>query len=239
MGGHVKLNSNKSLIKRRRVKKRSSMKREFPINLILQELYASCKSVFKGPGFVPSPSDVQSLCRILDKMEPEDLGLSKNLHFFNPSSANAAVGENVRVTYTNVYKCENFSLVLFFLPATAVIPLHNHPDMTVFNKLLLGQIHVKSYDMVDDTKHPSGWAGLGSVRLARLKSDTVYTAPCDTKVLFPASGGNIHQLTAITPSVVLDVIGPPYSKEDDRDCTYYRDLPFTAAFANQGKFRIG
>lgn len=31
----------------------------------IQELFDSCKLVFKGPGNVPSPPDVRSLCRIL------------------------------------------------------------------------------------------------------------------------------------------------------------------------------
>ncbi|KAI7990771.1 Plant cysteine oxidase 2 [Camellia lanceoleosa] len=65
-------------------------------------------------------------------------------------------------------------------------------------------------------------------RLARLKADSVFTAPCDTSVLYPTSGGNIHAFTAITPCVVLDVMGPPYSKDDGRDCSYYRDTPYNA-----------
>ena len=67
-----------------------------------------------------------------------------------------------------------------------------------------------------------------AVRLARLKADSVFTAPCNTSVLYPTSGGNIHAFTAITPCAVLDVLGPPYSKKDGRDCSYYKDSPFTA-----------
>lgn len=67
-----------------------------------------------------------------------------------------------------------------------------------------------------------------AVRLAKLKANKVFTAPCDTSVLYPTTGGNIHEFTAITPCAVLDVIGPPYSKEDGRDCSYYKDYPYNA-----------
>ncbi|OMO67886.1 hypothetical protein CCACVL1_20242 [Corchorus capsularis] len=194
---------------------------------VLQELFVGCREIFKGPGTVPLPSDVNKLCSILDEMKPEDVGLSRDLQFFKATSA---VKGTPRVTYTTIYQCDEFSLCIFFLPATAVIPLHNHPGMTVFSKLLLGNMHIKSYDWVDpvnskDSMPPS------QLRLARLKADSIFMAPCDTSVLYPTTGGNIHQFTAITPCAVLDIIGPPYSKDDGRDCSYYRDHPFSA-FSN-------
>ncbi|KAE8678213.1 Plant cysteine oxidase 2 [Hibiscus syriacus] len=126
---------------------------------VLQQLFVSCREIFKGPGTVPPASDVNKLRIILDKMKAEDVGLSKNLHFFK---ARGAVKGTPRVT----------------------------------------------------------------LRLARLKANSAYTAPCDTSVLYPTTGGNIHEFTAVTPCAVLDVMGPPYSKDDGRDCSFYKDFPY-------------
>ncbi|XP_040937488.1 plant cysteine oxidase 2 isoform X1 [Gossypium hirsutum] len=250
---------NKTEKKNRSYKK---MRREvvFPrVPDVLQQLFVSCTQIFRGPGFVPPASDVNKLCDILDKMKPEDVGLSKSLQFFKPTGA---VNGTPRVTYTTIYQCDQFSLCIFFLPETAVIPLHNHPEMTVFSKLLLGKMHIKSYDWVEpkDSIPPSKceisiffkspnrihsfifdviiiglfFSLVVAVRLARLKANSVYTAPCNTSVLYPTTGGNMHQFTAVTPCAVLDVLGPPYSKEDDRDCSYYKDFPYSA-FSNEGE----
>ncbi|KAF5725746.1 2-aminoethanethiol dioxygenase [Tripterygium wilfordii] len=73
----------------------------------LQELFHSCLDVFKGPGTVPSQSDVRTLCRILDNMTLEDVGLSRQMSFFNTQNA---AEETPRVTTTTIYKSDNFSV---------------------------------------------------------------------------------------------------------------------------------
>ncbi|XP_043725829.1 plant cysteine oxidase 1-like [Telopea speciosissima] len=212
--------------------------REPSVPVVLQKLFNSCRDVFKGPGTVPPPQDVQNLRQILDCLKPEDVGLSKDLLFFKPDQS--VIKGTPRVKYTTIYKCTNFSLCIFFLPRTTVIPLHNHPGMTVFSKLLLGSMHIKAYDWVDPVKFESYSMPSSNTRLARLKANTVFTAPCNTSVLYPTSGGNIHAFMAVTPCAVLDVLGPPYSKEDGRDCTYYRDMPYSSGSdCNVGESKEG
>ncbi|PKU66587.1 plant cysteine oxidase 2 [Dendrobium catenatum] len=185
----------------------------------IQRLFEVCMAVFKGPRTVPSPKDVQMLQLVLDKLKPEDVGLSTDLPFFKDRST---AKETPAITYTHIYNCDKFSMCIFFLPPTAVIPLHNHPGMTVFSKLLLGTMHIKSYDWVDNYKTDKDPPSAQS-RLAKIVENSDFTAPCETSILYPTTGGNIHTFRAITPCAVLDILGPPYSKEDDRDCTYYKD----------------
>ncbi|XP_073116732.1 plant cysteine oxidase 2 isoform X2 [Elaeis guineensis] len=203
----------------------------------IQRLFVACRTAFKGPGTVPHPDDVHVLRLLLDKMRPEDVGLSSDLLFFKSRNA---VNRAPRITYSTVYKCNNFSMCIFFLPPTAVIPLHNHPGMTVFSKLLVGSMHIKSYDWVDPVIISTDSKPSSQLRLAKLVVDSEFTAPCNTCILYPTSGGNMHTFRAMTPCAVLDVLGPPYSKEDDRDCTYYHDHPYSSFSdydsAQQGKY---
>ncbi|KAL8217043.1 hypothetical protein R6Q57_023880 [Mikania cordata] len=210
------------VISRRNRKKRRcseasmAMVRSPQLMFPLQRLYMSCLDVFKGVGTVPSPSGDRMLRHIIDNLTPEDVGLPRNLRFLDPDST---------VVYTIICQSKNFSLYVLFLPENAVIPLHNHPGMTVFSKLLVGKVHIKKYDLVDhDQVIDNSSSSSSQLKLACLKADTIFTAPCDTSVLYPTSGGNIHAFTAITSCAILDVVGPPYSKEDGRDCSYYKDV---------------
>ena len=74
---------------------------------------------------------------------------------------------------------------------------------------------------------PADAAPSSDVRLAKVKVDRDFTAPCNTSILYPTDGGNMHCFTAVTACAVLDVLGPPYSDPDGRHCTYYLDYPFS------------
>ncbi|KAI7741395.1 hypothetical protein M8C21_000855 [Ambrosia artemisiifolia] len=138
-----------------------------------------------------------------------------------------------------------FKIGIFLLPPSGVLPLHNHPQMTVFSKLLFGTMHIKAYDWVDDVTSSSTpkadssereghEKGTISVRLAKLKVNSEFTAPCNTSILYPTDGGNMHCFTASTSCAVLDVLGPPYCDPEGRHCQYYRTHPF-ANFSAEDK----
>lgn len=215
----------------RRNRRRQREAVAMPTTSPVQRLFDTCKEVFAagGAGIVPPPEDVERVKAALDGMQLDDVGLRPDTPYFHIMAAE----RSPIVARLRLHECDKFSIVIFCLPASSVIPLHNHPGMTVFSKLLYGTMHIKSYDWMADGAsgtavlsnpqiHPSG------ARLAKVKVNSEFTAPCETSILYPANGGNMHCFTAVTACAVLDVLGPPYSDSEGRHCTYYRDFPFTS-----------
>ncbi|XP_014497386.1 plant cysteine oxidase 2 isoform X2 [Vigna radiata var. radiata] len=197
-----------------------------------QRLFQTCNEVFAstGPGIVPSPQHIEMLLSVLGEIKQEDLDLRPDMPYFSTKTPR----RTPKITYLHIYKCEQFSMGIFCLPPSGVIPLHNHPGMTVFSKLLFGTMHIKSYDWaVDFSPHmspmvkPSETSQTSDIRLAKVKVDAEFNGPCDPSILYPADGGNMHWFTAVTACAVLDVLGPPYSDPDGRHCTYYQNFPFS------------
>ncbi|CAN4082570.1 unnamed protein product [Withania somnifera] len=200
----------------------------------VQKLYDTCKQVFAncGPGVVPAAENIERLKAVLDTMAEADVGLRPNMPYFKSTTYDRPP----KITYLHLHECDKFSIGIFCLPPSAVIPLHDHPGMTVFSKLIFGEMHIKSYDWADKLPvEPTPIAnplddGLGDstgLRLAKVKMNSEFRSPCQTSILYPADGGNMHCFTARTACAVLDVLGPPYCDPEGRHCQYYYDFPLT------------
>ncbi|KAG6753904.1 hypothetical protein POTOM_041909 [Populus tomentosa] len=206
------------------------------------------------------------LCFCTDTVGPADVGLREENRdddrghgFLGPNRLTRVARWAQSITYLDIYECDSFTMCIFCFPTSSIIPLHDHPSMTVFSKVLYGSLHVKAYDWVEPSRYqeskgpgyPSGaftkicqyvccmfgscfalvWVTKSKiVSLAKLTVDKVLTAPCGTSVLFPKSGGNLHCFTAITPCAVLDILTPPYREDAGRKCTYYHDYPYSTSF---------
>ncbi|XP_074375080.1 plant cysteine oxidase 2-like [Apium graveolens] len=237
--------------KSRKTSKNKEEERKYPK---VQVLIDVCKEVFQncGPGIVPTPENIQRLKDVMDGMTEADVGLGQTMQIFWPQWTH----KFPYISYIKVYECDKFSIGVFCLPPSAVIPLHNHPGMTVLCKLLFGKMYVNSFDWVKAADSPNengvfsteplkivnsgkldsdfnaspadGVIPAGALRLANTKVDSDVCAPCNTSVLYPADGGNLHAITARTACAFLDVLGPPYCDPQGRHCTYYRKYPFSS-----------
>ncbi|KAM7475414.1 hypothetical protein LguiB_022657 [Lonicera macranthoides] len=209
----------------------------------IQSLYDLCKNTFTPSGPPPPHSQaIQKLSSVLDTIGPDDVGLKEeNLEddrghgLFGVNLFNRVDRWAQPITYVDIHESDSFTMCIFCFPTSAVIPLHDHPGMTVLSKVLYGSMHVKGYDWVEPTRiQKSKGTPHSSVRLAKLAVDKVLTVPCGTSVLYPNSGGNLHCFTAITPCAVLDILAPPYLESAGRKCTYYHDYPYSSFAAGIG-----
>ena len=94
---------------------------------------------------------------------------------------------------------------VFPLPRGAVLPLHDHPAMTVVSKVLHGRMRVESFEWADRE------ASLARVLGARDVDET--TEPL-------VITGTLHRIAALTDCAFIDVFSPYY--DEARPCRYYR-----------------
>ncbi|KAI9895259.1 hypothetical protein PsorP6_016620 [Peronosclerospora sorghi] len=121
------------------------------------------------------------------------------------------------VHYKHIYEDQTFSIGIFILPPGVAIPLHDHPRMSVISRVLYGSVYVKAYDLI---KHHGSLRRKNS--MARLRNEKHVIAP-HTMVLLPDCG-NLHELIGGDDigCAFLDIITPPYSHNDGRECAYFR-----------------
>lgn len=162
-------------------------------------------------------SPVISMCNM---MTPAHFGIRE------PSPTMARTMTEVH--YWKLWESDTIDIGIFFMPPGGVIPLHNHPGMSVITRVLYGSANVTSYDLLpkSELSHlPADevQAGRDDIKWARVSRQGDFVAEC-TMWLDPRRF-NLHQIRANDQigCALLDIMIPPYNNSD-RDCHHFEIL---------------
>ena len=102
----------------------------------LQELLVACEVAFDPINGRVEPGEIEmaGIAMRLDELTAEQLGVPQ-----------ADLSATESILYTEVAASDKYTMCMFTLPAGAKLPLHDHPDMTVFSKVLWGEMQVSPH----------------------------------------------------------------------------------------------
>ena len=143
----------------------------------------------------------------------QQIDFAKDLGLSPPSPALREVGA------MNIVETDAFSLCFFFIPPGKALPLHDHPNMEIAQKVVCGKVGVRAFDWVE----PRGqYVAEVEEGLAHQVCDRVYTSDSEVARIHPESGGVVHEIYCAGDEVCgfVDCISPPY-EPFVRDCTFF------------------
>ena len=125
---------------------------------------------------------------------------------------------------------EDYRLVLFFIKKGTVMPLHDHPNMSVYFMLMFGKLNYSTFDNVGD-----------KYKYNQLSEDE-YTELIEKQAKIPAkksapklleknnlllvrpSCGNMHKFVAQEDSCFFDICLPNYTQDSLRRISYFNEV---------------
>ncbi|KAJ3343453.1 hypothetical protein HDU93_008112 [Gonapodya sp. JEL0774] len=158
------------------------------------------------------------------------------------------------IEYYPVFESVAFTMCVFVMKRGATIPVHDHPGMNVFSKVVSGTLHVRSYDLLSHpqpqrvsnpsftsaesqispimetaTTLPLQPGALPPVLTARpakivLDADISAADPRSLLTIHSDSGNNLHSFTAVSDVVVVLDIIGPPYDDRGRICKYFREV---------------
>ena len=112
---------------------------------------------------------------------------------------------------------EDYRLVLFFIKKGTVMPLHDHPNMSVYFKLMFGKLNYSTFDKIDTKYKYNQLSEMEYQELleSKAKIPAKKSAPklleANNLLLVRPSCGNMHKFVAAEDSCFFDICLPNYT----------------------------
>ena len=177
----------------------------------------------------------QQLAKRMGSLTPEQMGIQCEgdcpYHF---------KGNLNRVTVDGL-DSEDYRLVLFFIKKGTKMPLHDHPNMSVFFRMVFGKLSYRSYDKVEEKFKYNDFVDdeyqeiLDNKTRILAKKTKLMTLKTDDLLFVRPSQNNMHEFVAEENSCFFDICLPNYTPENhSRRITYFKEINEQADCVHKG-----
>eukprot|EP00353_Schmidingerella_taraikaensis_P007346 CAMPEP_0185584262 /NCGR_PEP_ID=MMETSP0434-20130131/31145_1 /TAXON_ID=626734 ORGANISM="Favella taraikaensis, Strain Fe Narragansett Bay" /NCGR_SAMPLE_ID=MMETSP0434 /ASSEMBLY_ACC=CAM_ASM_000379 /LENGTH=204 /DNA_ID=CAMNT_0028203901 /DNA_START=185 /DNA_END=799 /DNA_ORIENTATION=- len=135
-----------------------------------------------------------------------------------------------RVTIDGI-DSEDYRLVLFFIKKGTRMPLHDHPNMSVFFRLVFGKLNYRAYDKVDHKFKYNDFVDdeyheiLENKTRIQAKKSKAMKLQSDDLLFVRPSTNNMHEFVAEENSCFFDICLPNYTPlNHSRRITYFKEV---------------
>ena len=114
------------------------------------------------------------------------------------------------------------------------MPLHDHPNMSVYFKLLFGKLNYTQYDKVNEKYRYNKFSGDEYAELLETKKHIHAKKSVERIIdkgeilLVRPSIGNMHKFVAEEDSCFFDICLPNYTSDSMRRITYFKEVDHCA-----------
>jgi hypothetical protein len=126
---------------------------------------------------------------------------------------------------------ENYRLVLFFIKKGTKMPLHDHPNMSVFFRLVFGSLKYQAFDKIDEKYKYNEFSEdeyaeiLDKKTVIKAKKSRVMNLKTDDLLFVRPSQNNMHEFVAQENSCFFDICLPNYSPVgNSRRLTFFNEV---------------
>ncbi|XP_076181217.1 2-aminoethanethiol dioxygenase [Ptiloglossa arizonensis] len=172
----------------------------------------------KNVGFKLCQKNFDKLWNLMNKITAEDVNLNKQvLDFIKIQPAPMCV--------IDIFENKDLTISIFILKHGVTLPMHNHPGMHGFLKVISGAVQVNSYTLKTNDDHIIKL----NKEIAALRHRPISLHSNSPACILTPRDKNLHEISCIEgPAAFLDILSPPYDVDDcgkgPRPCTFFKTI---------------
>ena len=187
----------------------------------IEVLWKQALKTFDGRsniGFKLCQKNFDKLWNLMNKITADDVNLNKQvLDFIQIQPAPMCV--------IDIFENKDLTISVFILKHGVTMPMHDHPGMHGFLKVISGAVQVNSYTLKTNDDHIIKV----NKEVSALRHRPISLHSNSPACMLTPRDKNLHEISCIEgPAAFLDILSPPYDVDEGgkgpRPCTFFKTI---------------